>query len=356
MRRFFLLIAVILSVVTAAAVSAQVRGRGRLQGTVTDKNTGKPIEGAKVTVSLASGETVPIVSKTDSKGHWSALGLTSGQWNIDIVAAGYQVTRGSAGVSEMNPNPAIQTAMVPEEKQEAAPAVAATPLIPKEAADAITEGQKLLKIHAGDTVTSTDTTAPGSSTAVSHQVTADEARDAIKRAVADFEKALPMVPTDKPEAKTIHDQLTQVMAQAYYRAGDLPKAIGMLESITAADPANTNAAALLANLYLQNGQLDAGKALLEKLPPDTIKDSTVYVNVGILFLNKKTPADAVTYFTKAITMEPKMGDAYYYRGLAYAQLKKTAEARADFQQVLTLAPDSPEAKDAKTMLAALPTK
>jgi Flp pilus assembly protein TadD len=357
MRRFFLLIAVFLSVVTAASVSAQVRGRGRLQGTVTDKSTGKPVEGAKVTTSLASGETVPIVSTTDSKGHWSALGLTSGQWNIDIVASGYQVTRGSASVSEMSPNPAIQTAMVPEEKQEAAAAtVAATPLVPKEAADAITEGQKLLKIHAGDTVTSTDATAPGSSTAVSHQVTADEARDAVKRAVADFEKALPMVPTDKPEAKQIHDQLTQVMAQAYYRAGDLPKAIAMLESVTAADPTNTTAAALLANLYLQNGQLDAGKALLEKLPADTIKDSTVYVNVGILFLNKKTPADAVTYFTKAITMEPKMGDAYYYRGLAYAQLKKTPEARADFQQVITLAPDSPEAKDAKTMLAALPAK
>jgi regulator of sirC expression with transglutaminase-like and TPR domain len=55
-------------------------------------------------------------------------------------------------------------------------------------------------------------------------------------------------------------------------------------------------------------------------------------------------------------MEPKSGDAYYYRGLAYAQLKKNAEARADFEQVLALAPDTPEAKDAKAMLAALPAK
>jgi regulator of sirC expression with transglutaminase-like and TPR domain len=42
--------------------------------------------------------------------------------------------------------------------------------------------------------------------------------------------------------------------------------------------------------------------------------------------------------------------------LAYAQLKKNAEARADFEQVLALAPDSSEAKDAKAMLAALPKK
>jgi Flp pilus assembly protein TadD len=351
MRKFTLSTAIVLSFVTAVAVIAQVRGTVRLQGTVTDKVTGKPVAGAVVTVSLASGNTAPIVSKTDARGRWSALGMVKGQWNIDIVAPGYQTTRGSASVSEMQSMPALQTAMVPEAKEEAvaAPTMTQTPLIPKEAADAITEGQNLLKIRAGDTASTADGGSP-------HQVTADEARDAAKHAVADFEKALPMVPTDKPETKSIHDQLTQIMAQAYYRAGDLPKAIGMLEGITAADPSNTTSAALLANLYLQNGQLDAGKTLLEKLPPDTIKDATVYVNVGILFLNKKSPADAVTFFTKAIDMEPKSGDGYYYRGLAYAQLKKNHEARADFEQVIALAPTSPEATDAKAMLAALPAK
>ncbi|HSY51490.1 MAG TPA: tetratricopeptide repeat protein [Thermoanaerobaculia bacterium] len=349
MRRFPLLIAVIFSVVTAVSVSGQIRGTGRLSGTVTDKTTGKPVEGAVVTISLPAGNTVPIVSKTDARGHWSALGLTTGQWNIDIVAEGYQTARGSASVSELRPGPPMQTGMSPVPKEEAAPqAVAQTPLVPKEAEDAIVEGQNLLKIHAGDT-SSDAAGAP-------HQVTADEARDAAKRAVADFEKALPLVPDDKPETKQIRSQLSQVMAQAYYRAGDLPKAIAMLEVITTADPSNTAQAALLANLYLQNGQLDAGKTLLEKLPPDTIKDSTIYVNVGILFLNKKSPADAVTYFTKAVTMEPKSGDAHYYRALAYAQLKKNAESRADFEQVLVLAPDTPEAKDAKAMLAALPAK
>jgi Flp pilus assembly protein TadD len=350
MRKGVLSMAVILLVVTAVSVSAQVRGTARLQGTVTDKTTGKPIEGAVVTVAISSGNTVPIVSKSDAKGHWSALGMITGQWNIDIVAPGYQTTRGSATVSELHQSPPVMTAMVPEAKQEAAvaQAVAPTPLVPKEAVDAINEGQTLLKVRAGESVTGADGT--------SHQVTADEARDSAKKAVADFEKALPMVPVDKPETKQIHDQLSQVMAQAYFRAGDLPKAIAMLETITAADPSNTAQAALLANLYLQNGQLDAGKNLLEKLPPDTIKDPTIYTNVGILFLNKKAPADAVTYFTKAISMDPKSGDGYYYRGLANAQLKKTKEARSDFEQVLALAPDSPEAKDAKAMLAALPVK
>jgi tetratricopeptide (TPR) repeat protein len=223
-------------------------------------------------------------------------------------------------------------------------------LIPKEAADAITEGQDLMKPKEGDPAPATATAASAAT------VTANDVRENAKKAVADFEKALPLVPVDKPEGKRIHDQLLQLMAQAYYRAGDLPKAIATLEAVTAADPSNMPEAVLLANLYLQNGQLDAGKALLEKLPASAITDPNAYINVGILFLNKNNPADAVTYFAKAIEMNPKGGDGFYYRGLAYAQLKKNAEARADFEQVVALAPDSPEAKDSKAMLAALPKK
>jgi Flp pilus assembly protein TadD len=327
MRRLTFLVALILTVTAVTTASAQVRGTGRLQGLVTDKTTGKPVEGAVVTVGLPSGNTTPIVSKTDGHGHWSALGLVNGLWNIDIVAPGFQTTRGSATVSEMSQLPMIRTQLAPAVQEEApAAAVAPTPLVPKEAADAITEGQEMM------------------------------AQSKYKEAVADFEKAYPLVPVDKPETKKVHDQLMQVMAQAYYRAGDVPKAIGMLETITAADATNTGAQVLLANLYLQNGQLEKGKALLEKLPASAITDPSAFTNVGILFLNKNNPADAVTYFTKAIDMNPKAGDSYYYRGLAYAQLKKNADARADFEQVLALTPDSPEAKDAKAMLAALPKK
>jgi Flp pilus assembly protein TadD len=350
MRRHTLFAAIILVSLSTIA-SAQVRGTGRLQGMLTDKTTGKPVVGAVVTISLPSGNTTPIVSKSDSRGHWSALGLTSGAWNIDIVAPGYQTTRGTASVSETRPSSMIQTAMAPQVVEEApTAAVQQTPLVPKEAADAITEGQDLMKLKEGDPAPATETAGSAAT------VTANDVRENAKKAIADFEKALPLVPVDKPEGQHIHDQLLQLMAQAYYRAGDLPKAIATLEAVTAADPSNMPEAVLLANLYLQNGQLDAGKSLLEKLPPSAITDPNAYINVGILFLNKNNPADAVTYFAKAIEMNPKGGDGFYYRGLAYAQLKKNAESRSDFEQVVALAPDSPEAKDSKAMLAALPKK
>lgn len=351
-----LTITITLFLLAAVAVTAQVRGRGRLQGVVTDQATGKPVAGASITVSHASEDTQPILSKTDKNGRWSALGLTGGMWNIDIVADGYETTRGSANVSELQLAPTIKTGMVPAQREEPETTVEVAttgPVIPQEAIDAIDQGQGLLKVKAGDVVTATETGTP-----VSHTVTAEEAKSNAQRAVAEFEKALALIPEDNEPARPIRSQLMNVMAQAYYRAGDLPKAIAMLEQLNAveagsADPAAAARKLLLVNLYLEHGNLDKGKALLEGMPATAVTDPTVYVNIGILFLNQQRVADAVGYFTKAIDLNPKDGVSYHYRGLARMQLQKLAEARADFQQVILLAPDTPEARDAQQMLDAL---
>jgi tetratricopeptide (TPR) repeat protein len=257
--------------------------------------------------------------------------------------------------------PAIKTQLAPAAVRQEEPVAAAvkTPLIPQEAVDAINGGQELLRIKAGDVVTTSPSAAGGASTAISHTVTAEEAKQNAKLAVADFEKALPLVPVDKPETQEIRKQLMQVMAQAYYKAADLPKAISMLEQLnvvdpwTTPDPGLTQRNVLLVNLYLEHGDLEKGKALLARLPATAVTDPTVYTNIGVLFLNKKNPADALTYFTKAVDLDPKRAESYYYRGLSEIQLKKNKEARADFEQVMALAPGTPEAKDAKVYLAGL---
>jgi Tfp pilus assembly protein PilF len=321
----------------AVPAIAQIRGTGRLQGNVFDKSSGKGVAGATVTISLPGGGTRPIVTKTDSRGHWAAIGMTSGEWNIDITAPGYQPSRGTASVSEVSTPPALRIELTPEVKEEV-PASEITPAntISKEAVALIKEGQDLLRMETGD------------------------AKENAKNAVAAFEKVLPMIAEDTPELRDVKNQVMNVLAQAYYRAGDTKNAIATLEKLRTADPAgatpdaaHTTRDVLLANLYLENGQLDQGKALLEKLPATAITEPTAYINIGILFLNKKNPSDAVTYFTKAIQLDAKRADSYYYRALAELQLKKNADAKADLQQVLTLSPDSSEAKDAKQLLASM---
>jgi tetratricopeptide (TPR) repeat protein len=297
----------------AATVSAQVRGKGRLQGTVVEQGSGTPVEGATVTIAPADGGTTPIVVKTNNKGRWSALGLTGGQWNVDIEAGGYQTSRGTANVSEMQMLPPIKTELAKEVVEETQPVAAEG--VSQEIVDAVNLGQELL------------------------------AAEKYQEAIVEFEKALPALPDNM--------SLKQVAAQAYYKAGNLTRAIELLEVVTAAPDAPAGIVLLLTNLYLENGQLDQAKARLATLPADAVTDPIVYVNIGILFLNKNNPADAATYFAKAVDLDGTRADSFYYRGLAYVQLKKTVEAKADFEKVLALAPDSPEARDARQLLDSL---
>ena len=361
MRKFIVATSLVLSLFVTIVATAQIRGTGRLQGNVIDKSTGKPIAGATVTIGTSSGNTRPIVVKADSRGHWAAIGMTSGQWNIDIASPGYVTSRGTASISEVTTAPPIRTELE-EAKTEPAAAVAApsSPLVPREAVAAIQEAQDLVRITAGDVVTTTQPSASGASTAASHTVTADEVKDNAKRAIADLQKALPMIPENTQDLKDVRNQVMQVLAQAYYKAGDVKSAISTFEKLNTMDPVTSTPDAahitrevLLANLYLENNQLEQGKALLEKLPASAITDPTAYMNIGILFLNKNNAVDAATYFTRAIQLDSKRPETYYYRALAELQMKKNKEARADLEQVVALSPNSSEGKDAKQLLANL---
>lgn len=350
MRKLLTSTLVIAMLLVTTVSFAQVRGRGRIQGQVTDKDTGKPVADAKVTVAIAGNTTEPIVVKTNKAGRWSALGLVGGQWNIDIEAAGYMTSRGTVNVSEIQMLPPIKTELTAAPKEVAAPTPVA-PAVPAEAVAAVNEAQDLMKPQAGDVVTRTETTGEGASESISHTVTADEVRENNRRAAALLEGALPQIPTDTPEMQRTRVQIHQLISQAHYKAGDLKKAIAALEHVVAADPANSAIAMLLVNLYLEDGRLAEGKALLDRLPADAITDPTVYTNVGILFMNKGSLDDAVTYFTKAVDLDRARAESYYYRGLAYVQMKKYDEAKAELNRVVELAPGSPEAEEAKQILA-----
>ena len=314
MRKISTIVAAFLVLVMSIPAAAQVRGKGRLQGTVVDAAPSKPIADATVTIAPSDGATQPIVVKTNAKGKWSALGLTNGGWNVDIEAKGYQVSRGTVAVSEFQMAPPITTKLnaVVVEAEVPATEIKEVGGVPQEVVDAVNLGQELM------------------------------AAEKYKEAVVEFEKALPALPDNM--------QLKQVAAQAYYKSGDLKNAIVQLEAVSAADASNTGVALLLTNLYLENGQLDEGKARLATMPPDAITDPTVYMNIGILFLNKGNPAEALTYFSKGVDLDLTRPESFYYRGLANLQLKKMMEAKADFQKVLELAPESTEGRDAKQLI------
>lgn len=314
MRLFRSLFSCVLVAFLAAPMWAQDwRGSGRVDGWVKDAG-GQPI--ADATIQLSRGKGSGPSTKTDKKGYWAFLGLASGGWNLDVTAAGYEPVKKSVSISETNRIPPMDLRL----QKSAGPAAATAGVDPAaqkgaEAIAAVTEGNKLL-----------------------NEKKYPEARAA-------YEKAIALLP---PNAG-----LWKGVAQTYHGEGNEARTIETLQKAAEIDPSDTDARLLLASLMVAQGQVDEGKAVLDGLPAGAVKDPAIFVNLGIILMNKNKPVDAVGILTKAIEIDAKAADAFYYRGMANIQAKKNADAKADFKKYLELAPTGPEAKDAKEMLQAI---
>lgn len=318
MKKTLVLAAAILCLAATLFAGEDWRGNNRLAGSVTDKATGKPVAGAKVM--LRKGSQGGPDTTTDSGGKWAVLGLSAGQWNIDVEAKGYVTRQGSVAMAENQRVPPMKIELEPQaaaaaKAEEAAPQVEQVKIggqvVAKEIADAVEAGNTAL--------------------------TAKNYKDA----VANYEKASAALPGYMP--------IKFALARAYYGANDIAKACTAMEEVYKSEPANAQYATLYTNMLLEQGQLDKAKEIMEKLP-DGALDMNTLLNAGIALMNKKQPAAAVTYFNKAIALDANSHLGYYYRGLARVQQGKGKEAKPDLQKVIELAPNSDEAKEVKEIL------
>lgn len=319
-------------------VATQASAQVRVQGSVVDEE-GKPVRGAKVILMSARGGTLPPVT-TDGKGKWAALAPIGGPWNIDVEAAAFVTSKGSMELSEVQRTPPVKTVLqrVPVAQAQPEPessSIAST--VPPEAVDAVKRGEEYVSRAMGQTTGYEIKSADGTP-----QAGITDKGQLYKLAVVEFERAQALLPENL--------QIKQALARAYYGAGQVKEAVSLLRQVHEADPSNTSIALLLVNLYLEDGNLEAGKSLLEKLPEGTLTDPTAVINIGILFMNKNKPREALDYLTRAVNIAPNRGESYYYRGLANVQLEKIKDAKADFEKVIQLAPESTEAADAREML------
>jgi tetratricopeptide (TPR) repeat protein len=283
-----------------------------VDGWVKDAN-GQPIADAKVELSRDRGGSTS--TKTNKKGYWAIMGLAGGAWNVDVSAPGFETRKVSVQIAEASRIPAMDIQLQPAAPAAPQPGAAAPGGAGEEAIAAIKEGNRLI----------------------------GEKKYAEARVL--YEKALAAVPDNPAIMKGI--------AQTYQGEGNKEKAIEILNRVKTLDPSDSENQIVLASLLLEKGDLDAGKAILDALPPETLKDPSVFINIGILFMNKKETDEARTYLTKAIEIDPGSADGYYYRGLALLQGKKNAEAKADLQKFLELKPDAPEAAEVKEILQSL---
>jgi tetratricopeptide (TPR) repeat protein len=300
-----------LSLLAPALSGQDWRGKGRVDGWVKD-GSGQPVANATVELTREAGGKTS--TKTNKKGYWALMGLIGGAWNVDVSAPGFETRKLSVTISETSRITPIEVQL--EKAAAAAPeAGVATGGAGPDIIAAIEEGNRLLT------------------------------EKKFAEARAQYEKAAVAVPDNAA--------ITKGIAQTYHGEGNREKTIETLKKVVELDPADAQNKTLLASTLLEAGKLEEGKALLDSLPAGSIQDAGVYVNLGILFMNKSKADDARAYLTKAIELDPSQADMYYYRGLAAMQAKKNAEAKADFQKFLQMTPDAPEAKEVREMLQTL---
>ena len=321
MLRKFVVLCLLLA---AAPLAAQEwAGRGRLQGKLVDEQ-GKPIEGAQI-VLRNTGERVdpatpgpePVIS--DAKGKWSILGLAGGDWGILISKEGFMPSEGRVKVSEFGPAQPINVTLnkpTQQQIQEVAGPDA-------EARAALEKGNQLLL-----------------------EAEADPAKYAQARAA--YEEGLAKL-TDT----TLHPSIYRAIAGTYYREKQSEPAIAALQKGLAIAPDDVESLKMIVTLLSAAGRDAEAQQYMAKLPQDAEIDPAVVLNMGINAYNENKMEEAFKHFEAAVAAHPGDPEPYYYRGLVHLNQGRNAEAKADFQKFLEIAPDHARAAEVKDFLANL---
>jgi tetratricopeptide (TPR) repeat protein len=288
--------------ITVPAAAQDWKGMGRMEGKVTDA-AGAPLAGVSVKLALAERGGGPALT-TDNKGRWVAGGIAAGTWHIDFDLQGYATRKVSVSL------PSESSRLAPLEVRLEKAAAAGPDPASREALE---------------------------------RAEAAYAAGRFAEARAEYQELLALRPDLAPR---IHQQI----GFAWIQEKQPGKAVEELKRALAAEPDNAPLRAIAAQAALEGGMVDEGRALLAGLPEGAVRDPDVCYNIGVNFVNAGLAEDGVAWFTKAIALDPRYVDGYYQRALAHLKLGRAAESRADFEQVLALSPEGPQADLARAAL------
>jgi tetratricopeptide (TPR) repeat protein len=296
-------------VALGTAVNLFAVGEARINGKVVDAATKEPIPGATVlmTSSKGAGRTFKQEYKIDKDGTY-AIFVLDGTIKYDIVysAPGYQ----SAAFNEVK----LKLGEPNKKDVELQPAGAATPAAAKGAPQAdpavlaYNEGAKL----------------------------ANEGK--VDEAIAKIEEAV----TAKPDLIAGHEAL----AGLYLRKKEYPKAIASANKVLGYDTDNADMAEILYDAYTASGDTAKAAEYKKKMPANP----TVLFNDAAKLINSQKDNEAEPLLKQAIAADEKFAPAYYELGMIYVRAGKNAEAKANLQKYVDLAPTGRDVATAKEML------
>lgn len=331
----------LLVAVAFAPVAAQDwAGRGRVRGTVKDE-AGKPIEGAKVTLRYdRAPETGPEAIQTDEKGIWGFMGLASGAWRVLIEKDGYVPSEGVFEVSQVGAGARINVTLRPAEVEQ-------VDTRGQEALAAIEAGNAMLtagrpaqaraKYEEAIALLPAEHHAPILQGIASTHI----AEKQPAKAVSVLESALALDPANA--------DLKRELARALYESGDQARSVTMLEEVVAATN-DTASLKLLIDLLVLGGREADAQRYMAQLPAGEKVNVETVLNAGIKFYNEGKLDQAMEQFDRAVAENAEAAEPYYYRGLVHLAAGRNKESAADLKKFLELAPGHEKAAEAREFL------
>ena len=106
-----------------------------------------------------------------------------------------------------------------------------------------------------------------------------------------------------------------------------------------------------ASMVRQENAVDARKAL-KKAAKHGFDQPMVDFQIGLSYLIEENWEAAKNSFDAVHELDPRYAHLYFYRGIAWDKLGHKANSLVDLDQFVKLAPNSPQAKTARALLAA----
>jgi len=286
-------------------------GKGRIRGLVLDDQSGQPLPG--VTVKMYNERLAQYLQPspiTDKEGHWSANFLQTGMWTLGFELVGYAPQQISFRVIL---DPAAQKEVLTVRLRKIQGVLAPDDILAQaKKADKLFQDKKY-----------------------------DEALVVLDEIIK-----------KKPDLYVVYKNV----GACYFAMEDYEKALEAYMKVYGRQPDRADILIDIANTYNNWGKKAEAAEWYQKISLEEIRDIDTAYNAGVVFYNAGSPADALKYFKKSVEIDAEFAEGYYQLGMASVATNSNEEAVAAFQKFLELAPDSPQAATAKTILEALTKK
>ena len=310
-----------------AALPVLAQGQAGLRGKVIDE-TGKPVAGAEVVLEFVGDLKQAYKVVTSGNGEWVKTGMiaTPGSWTITVTSG-----KKTGVLPGVRTKIGEMTRVADIAISETAAAVSKAPagMSAEEIAKRNKRQEELQKLFDG-------------TNAAFDAGNYDDALAKLQTIIKEIEKCAACY------AK---------MGDVYVKKNDAKEAEAAYLKAIEIDPAQPSPYAALATIYNEQKKFDEATKMSTKatelMGASGSTDPTALFNQGVIFWNQGKAAEAKAEWEKAIKLDPKNADTYYYLGMANLNLNKIPDAKTAFNDYLKLAPTGQHADTVKAILATI---